>query len=478
MDSRRIVAAAALALCAFGPGVDQAAAATRTVTVAIDAGQGQVGSSPAGITCPTTCSASFDTTQAVTLTATPAQGFRVESWISPTGCSIQPTCVAGASTFAQTVHVTFRPAGTIVLVPNGGGTIAVSPGGIDLATGTTLDRCTRAQAQENNGACKLAYVPGTPVAFAALQDAGSEFKGFSDYRCPLPTCSFQIAAGEHALTASFSPLLLRIRGNGGGRVLSAPAGIDCRPDDSEVGCSAAYPYRQQVTLTAAGDAGAAVEWIAGCAPAGGNKNAPTCVVEVGSDPTWVVLRFGSADPPGIPSRVTVSLAVALEGGQGRVRGAKIDCGGTCEASYSFGDRERLVAEPAAGFRFREWAGGCGETASCEFPVGPITSVQAVFGPAIPVLQARLLRASASGRARGRRLSARVSVNRNATLILRLEKLSGGLLASRARTLRPGQTTTLLAVPRRVRSGQYRLVVLVRAGDKRQRFAKVVRVGRP
>jgi Divergent InlB B-repeat domain len=443
--------------------------ADRDILVRVLTGQGTVRSSPAGIDCPPTCTSRFPTTQDVMLTATPAAGQRFRTWSSGFGCEAETTCRLPASSTAQSIDARFVPAGTLILVPNGRGSIAVSPAGHNLATDKPLDRCDEARADDDGGACRLAYVPGTQVAVAALPDAGSQFAGFSDFRCPLPSCRLEVAAGEQSLAASFSPLLLRLRVGGRGRIVSEPAGIDCR-GEGNAGCSAAFPFRTPVTLSATGEDGQPVEWIFGCAPEGGNVRATRCATEVNADPTWVVLRFGDANPPGIPSRVTVELTVSTSG-SGRVRGQKIDCGGRCEAAYSFGDRERLQAEPEADSRFQSWEGGCGTTSQCEFPVGPITAVRALFAPLR--LEARLVRVMVARR----RVHVRVSVGRSATLTLRLETRKGRRLASAARSLRGGQTTATLAAPRRLPPGRYRLVVVLRAGQEQARFARLVRIGR-
>ena len=467
-----IVAAALLALGALAPAETATAPkADREVAVRVLTGVGQVRSSPAGIDCPPACSAQFPTTQAVTMTASPAAGYRFRTWSSSLTftCGSAVTCELPPSNDAQSVDARFVPAGTLVLVPNGRGAIEVSPPGHNLATDQPLARCDEDRADDDGGACRLAYLPGAQVTVTGPPDAGSEFAGFSDFRCTL-TCQLQVTEGEQTLTASFSPLLLRIRAAGEGRIVSEPAGIDCRPAEDDDGCSAAFPFRASVTLTATGDGGQPVEWIFGCTPEGGDVRAARCATEVVSDPTWVVVRFGDADPPGIPSRVTVELSVTASGG-GRVRGAKIDCGDRCEASYSFGDREELRAETSGAVRFQRWEGGCGTNPRCEFPVGPITAVQAVFAPLR--LSARLVRTTVAGR----RVLVRVSVGRPARLTLRLQTRAGRRVASAARSLSRGQTTARLNVPRRVRPGRYRLVVSLQAGQEQARFVRTVRIRR-
>jgi Divergent InlB B-repeat domain len=76
-----------------------------TVTVTGPSQAGGVGSSPGGISCPTTCSASFASGTQVTLTAVAAQGFVFQGW-NGAGCSGTGTCVVTMSQ-AQSVTATF-----------------------------------------------------------------------------------------------------------------------------------------------------------------------------------------------------------------------------------------------------------------------------------------------------------------------------------------------------------------------------------
>src|SRR5712692_4652763 len=60
--------------------------------VKVDAGDGTVTSAPAGINCGTTCSASYATDTAVTLTATATTGSTFRGWTGG-GCSGTGTCI-------------------------------------------------------------------------------------------------------------------------------------------------------------------------------------------------------------------------------------------------------------------------------------------------------------------------------------------------------------------------------------------------
>jgi len=93
-------------------------------------GSGTVTSSPAGISCGTTCSAAFDFGTSVTLTATAARGSTFTGW-SGEGCSGTGTCTVSL-TQARSVTATF----TLAPTGGGGGGCAINPGaGFDPLVG-------------------------------------------------------------------------------------------------------------------------------------------------------------------------------------------------------------------------------------------------------------------------------------------------------------------------------------------------------
>jgi hypothetical protein len=83
---------------------------TLTVIASGASGTGTVTSSPAGISCPSSCSHSFPSGTQVTLTATPTSGNSFVGW-SGGGCSGTGTCTVTMSA-DQTVHAMFVGPGT------------------------------------------------------------------------------------------------------------------------------------------------------------------------------------------------------------------------------------------------------------------------------------------------------------------------------------------------------------------------------
>ena len=72
-------------------------------------GPGTVSSSPGGINCGSTCSASYAGSSVVTLTAVPAHGANFKGW-SGGGCSGTGTCTITLNT-AMSVTATFSKGG-------------------------------------------------------------------------------------------------------------------------------------------------------------------------------------------------------------------------------------------------------------------------------------------------------------------------------------------------------------------------------
>ena len=93
-------------------------------------GTGTVSSNPAGISCPTTCTANFASGTAVTLSAFPADGSTFAGWTGG-GCSGTGTCVVTV-TAATAVTATFNSGNTPVIISVASGsssTVNTVPGG-------------------------------------------------------------------------------------------------------------------------------------------------------------------------------------------------------------------------------------------------------------------------------------------------------------------------------------------------------------
>ena len=194
-------------------------------------GSGTVTSSPAGISCGSTCSASYPNGQVITLQPSPGSGYSFAGWSG--ACSGTGSCTvtmnantAVTATFtAGTATLTITKAGT------GSGTVTSTPAGINC--GAT---------------CSATYVLGQKVTLQAVVPDGAIFAGWSGACTGTGlTCAVTVS-GNTSVTATFTlayKLSVAKAGSGSGTVTSAPAGINCGST-----CSAKYAAGQSVKLTA------------------------------------------------------------------------------------------------------------------------------------------------------------------------------------------------------------------------------------
>jgi len=158
-----------------------------TVTEA-GTGSGTVTSSPAGINCPGTCTANFNSGASVTLTAAAGSGSTFAGWSG--ACSGTGTCsvtmsAAKSVTATFTLNVVTFPL-TVTEAGTGSGTVTSSPAGINCP-----------------GTCTANYNSGTVVTLTTVAGSGSTFAGWSGACSGTGTCSVTMSAAE-AVTATFN----------------------------------------------------------------------------------------------------------------------------------------------------------------------------------------------------------------------------------------------------------------------------------
>jgi len=351
--------------------IRMSAAATVTVTFSAKtfpltvskagSGTGTVASSPTGITCGATCTASFNAGSTVTLTATPDAGNSFTSWTSNcTPVTGTPTQCTIAMSAAATVTATFTGPGyrvTVSKAGTGAGTVTSSPAGISC--GST---------------CTAVFATGTTTTLTAAPDASSNFTGFSSNCTPVAGAPTQCTVSTTAtVTATFVPktfvLTVSKAGTGGGTVTSSPAGVSCGAT-----CSASFTNGSTVTLTAAPDASSNfTSFSSNCTPVTGT---PTqCTIAMTANAT-VTATF---------TPKTSALTVAKAGsGSGTVISspAGISCGATCSASFSTGSVVTLTATPDAGSAFTSFSSACvpvsGNPNACTITMNASAQVTAIF----------------------------------------------------------------------------------------------------
>jgi phospholipase C len=219
-------------------------------------GAGTVTSSPAGISCGTTCNYTFPGGTSLTLTAAPTSGSAFAGWSgacsgTSTACVVDLTANASATaSFNSTsplVPLTVQSAGT------GTGTIKSSLTGINC--GFT---------------CSASFPSGTSVKLTATPTSGAKFTAWSG-ACSgkSNTCTLALTAAASAtatFTSAAAPVQLTVlpAGTGAGTVTSSLSGVSCGAT-----CTASFPTATTVTLTAIANAGSTFAgWSGPCTGTG------------------------------------------------------------------------------------------------------------------------------------------------------------------------------------------------------------------
>jgi hypothetical protein len=134
-------------------------------------GTGTVTSSPTGINCGLTCSATFNTTDAITLTAAPSPGSTLTGWAGFCAGTVGPSCVLDANLFSggdtAAVYATFGISTTPVLT-----SIVLSPSSASVSAGGTFQFTASAIDQYGSTMTGVAFVfSSTNTAVATINSS-------------------------------------------------------------------------------------------------------------------------------------------------------------------------------------------------------------------------------------------------------------------------------------------------------------------
>ncbi|MDM8536886.1 hypothetical protein QUF70_09055 [Desulfobacterales bacterium HSG17] len=239
----------------------------------------------------------------------------------------------------------------------GKGKVSSEPAGIDCGTD-----------------CNNDFNEDTLITLTAVPETGYEFTGWSGPcsgtgACSVTMDSWQnvIAGFEIEKTPQYA-LGVDKAGDGTGKIVSAPSGINCGTD-----CGQAYDENTQVTLTAVPETDSEFAgWSGACTGTGG------CSVKM-DEAKNVTGTFKL-------SNVTKhQLSIFKSGaGKGKISSgpAGIDCGsGGIKCAHEFNENSQvaLMAVPEYGSKFAGWLmGGCSGTGDCSVKMSSMQFILATF----------------------------------------------------------------------------------------------------
>jgi len=346
------LACATLAVLLIAPAE---ASVNQTLTVEkTGTGTGTVTSSPAGISCGTTCAFAFAEGATVTLTGAPGANSAPVAWSGCDSLTLENKCKVTMSA-AKTVKANFaliKRKLTVSKAGTGTGTVKSSPAGIECGSTCSAE-------YDNGTEVTLTGTPGPnteAVKWTGCASVDGENK-----------CKVTMSAAK-AVTATFNlgkrELKVLKKGSGTGEVTSSPAGIKC-------GSTCAFVFGEGQTITLTGTPTGETEPVkwSGCD-------------SVAAENKCVVTMSAAREVTAIFNLPSYMLTIAkLGNGSGTVTSspAGIECGSTCTEGFVKGSKVTLKGTPGLHTEAVKWA-GCDEIkeGACVVTMSAAREVTAFF----------------------------------------------------------------------------------------------------
>ena len=288
------------------------------------------------------------------------------------------TATIAGHTGVRTVNVVSGPQQVTVTASGGfgSGSVTSNPAGFSCRVGSGVA----------SGTCTAPFASDSVVTLTAVPDVGTTFGTWGGACASFGTartCTLTPATAQNATVTFLAPRTFTIAptGSGGGVVTSTPTSVNCRLATGVTTGTCSGTFSDNVTLTAAADAGSTFTgWTGGCLAAG---TSATCTLT--ADVAQAVGATFTANQTGA-IRITTSgtggglVTTTQVGGSGAVschRLGGITIGAVCSSAFATGSQITLTAAPDTMSTFAGWSGAC--TSS-----GPTCVVTVAAGEAVPV----------------------------------------------------------------------------------------------
>jgi phospholipase C len=218
-----------------GLGTSPSNTAVQLTVTGPTANTGTVTSSPGGISCPGTCSASFASGTQVTLTEKPASTSSFFSGWSGGSCSGTASTCTMTLTAATSISAAFNGGDSLTVAVTGTGMVTSNPAGISCP-----------------GTCTANFGTNTKVILTEAPGSGQYFSGWSGSSCSgtASTCSVTLAANSN-VSAGFAggiAVTVSLAGAGTGTVTDSTGAINCSATTTTT-CTASFAPNTAVTLS-------------------------------------------------------------------------------------------------------------------------------------------------------------------------------------------------------------------------------------